>query len=533
VRHWLKEKRVSREALILLVCLFLSLFHNLGFFRKVVAAYPLSLGHGVFLLSLWVVLTGLSFLLFSLLAVGRALKPVLLFALVLASLISFMTNSFGVVADETMILNMVKTDPGEIRDLLGWKLFAYVFLLGILPAAGLWLAKVKQESWRRALFLRARSVGVATLIVAAAVALNGKFYASFFREHKEIRSYINPAYSIYSAAKFVAHKIGDSELGLVAFGRDSKVPPTDTDRELIILVVGETARADHFSLNGYGKETNPLLKQEGVVSLKNMWSCGTSTAVSVPCMFSAFGREGYSDRKGQSTENLLDVLANTKRVSVLWRDNNSDSKGVAVRVPYEDFKEPRNNPICDEECRDEGMLSGLQAYIDGKKDGDIFIVLHQMGNHGPAYYKRYPRDFEQFKPACRTNELSQCSAEEISNAYDNAILYTDYFLSKVIGLLKQNSAKFETAMMYVSDHGESLGEHGIYLHGLPYMIAPEAQKRPAAVVWLGEALRAEIDEAGLKSRAGGPLSHDNVFHSILGFFEVDTKVYRKDLDIFH
>lgn len=533
MRQWLKKREFSGEALIFSVCLFLSVFHNWGFFHKTIAAYPLSIPHGIFLASLWVVLVALLFLFLGMVAVGRAMKPVLVFSLLLASLISFMTNSFGVVADETMILNMVKTDPAEMRDLLSLKLFLYLLALGILPAMVVSWVRVKPGGWRRQLLSRGRALGLALLAVVGAVALNGKFYASFFREHKEIRSYINPAYSVYSAVKFVGHKFGAADLGLVAFGRDSMVPASDIDRELIVLVVGETARADHFSLNGYERETNPLLKQEGVISLKDMWSCGTSTAVSVPCMFSAFGRDGYTDRKGQSTENLLDVLANTKRVSVLWRDNNSDSKGVAVRVPFEDFKDPKNNPVCDEECRDEGMLAGLQAYIDGKKEGDILIVLHQMGNHGPAYYKRYPAAFEKFKPACRTNELSQCSAEEINNAYDNAILYTDYFLSQVIGLLKRNSSGFETAMMYVSDHGESLGEHGVYLHGLPYMIAPEAQKRPAAVVWLGEALRAEIDEAGLRRRAEAPLSHDNVFHSVLGFFEVDTKVYRKDLDIFH
>lgn len=524
---------MSAEVLIFLVCLFSSLFHNFGFFQKVFAAYPISPGHGFFLASLWGALTGLLFLLFGLLAIGPALKPVLIFALMLASLISFMTNSFGVVADETMVLNMVNTDPRELRDLLSLKLFGYLLLLGAMPSIAVWRVSVKHEGWRHFALARGKAMGMSFLLVVGMVALNGKFYASFFREHKEIRSYINPAYSIYAAAKFVAHKTVKSNLGLVAFGRDSRISASDIDRELIILVVGETARADHFSLNGYSKETNPLLRQEEVVSLENMWSCGTSTAVSVPCMFSAFGRDGYNDRKGQSTENLLDVLANTKRVNVLWRDNNSDSKGVAVRVPYEDFKDPKNNPACDEECRDVGMLAGLQAYIDEKKEGDILIVLHQMGNHGPAYYKRYPASFERFKPACRTNELSQCSTEEISNAYDNAILYTDYFLSKVIGLLKENSSNFETAMMYVSDHGESLGEHGIYLHGLPYMIAPEAQKRPAAVVWIGDALRGEIDELGLKRRARAPLSHDNVFHSVLGFFEVDTKVYRKDLDIFH
>lgn len=241
-------------------------------------------------------------------------------------------------------------------------------------------------------------------------------------------------------------------------GNDAKTPSNDPDRELVIMVVGETGRADHWSLNGYGHETNPLLSREDVINFPDFWSCGTFTSYSVPCMFSRLGREQFTPEKAKDEDNVLDILQRAG-VSVLWRDNNSNSKGVADRVAYEDFKKPDKNPVCDEgECRDEGMLHGLQEYIDAQK-GDIMIVLHQMGNHGPAYYKRYPKAFERFTPACQTNDLGSCSKEEINNAYDNAIIYTDYFLSKAIALLKRNDKKFETAMLYVADHGESLWSH--------------------------------------------------------------------------
>jgi len=309
---------------------------------------------------------------------------------------------------------------------------------------------------------------------------------------------------------------------------DAKIPATDTDRELIILVVGEAARADRFSLNSYAKETNPLLKKEGVINFPNMYSCDTSTATSVPCMFSIFGREQYSDKKTKTTENLLDVLRHAG-IHILWRDNNSDSKGVALNVTYENFKDPKNNPVCDVECRDEGMLSGLQEYISRQKTGDILIVLHQMGNHGPAYYKRYPESFERFKPVCKTSQLEKCTHEEISNAYDNAILYTDYFLSKVIGLLKNNDKQFETAMVYMSDHGESLGESGLYLHGLPYFMAPDAQKHIGAVMWFGEGFH--LDKQALRDKSTKAYSHDHLFHTILGLMEVKTSAYDKQKDI--
>jgi lipid A ethanolaminephosphotransferase len=229
-----------------------------------------------------------------------------------------------------------------------------------------------------------------------------------------------------------------------------------------------------------------------------------------------------------NTENLLDVLIHAG-VHVLWRDNNSDSKGVADPSIFEDFRSPDVNPVCDSECRDVGMLAGLSSYIDGQSDGDIVIVLHQMGNHGPAYYKRYPAAFEKFTPACQTNQLENCTDIEIGNAYDNAILYTDYFLAEVISFLKTYDSRFETAMYYMADHGESLGENGLYLHGLPYMLAPETQKHVASIMWFGSSYK--VDRQAMRAKANDKISHDNYFDTVLGLMEIDTDVYDPGKDI--
>ena len=247
-------------------------------------------------------------------------------------------------------------------------------------------------------------------------------------------------------------------------------------------------------------------------------------------MFSLLGRDNYSDKKAKSTENVLDVLKHGG-VKILWRDNNSSSKGVADRVDYQSFRSSKANPICDEECRDEGMLSGLQDYIDGQEQGDLLIVLHQMGNHGPAYYKRYPQTFEKFTPVCKTNQIERCTPAEIGNAYDNAILYTDDFLTKTIDFLKQNDDNFQTALVYMSDHGESLGENGIYLHGLPYFMAPDAQKHVGALMWFGRQSKQIIDTAKLKQVANNHFSHDNLFHTLLGLMQIETSVYHSEADI--
>jgi lipid A ethanolaminephosphotransferase len=351
-------------------------------------------------------------------------------------------------------------------------------------------------------------------------------YAVFFRQHKPVRFYTNPTYALYSVGELVAeNSIAvaadgiDLNLEMLTTAASAFISPDHSGHELVIMVIGETARSDRFSLNGYPRVTNPhLAKERGVVSYTNISSCGTSTGYSVPCIFSSLSRDDYSQNEAAGMENVLDVLTRVG-VSVLWRDNNSSSKGVADRIEYENFRSPDINPSCDTECRDVGMLDGLQAYIDAKR-GDILIVLHQMGSHGPAYFKRYPPEFELFTPACKTEDISQCSDEEVGNAYDNTIVYTDYFLSKVIQLLKSNTPKFETAMLYVSDHGESLGEKGMYLHGIPYAFAPKEQTEVPLIFWLGES--SDIDLASAINLSEERNSHDAVFHALLAAFEVEN-----------
>lgn len=538
------KKKFSSLQLIFITSAFLVLFYNYTFFSKVFFVYPLKAANIPFLISIFamlflatsLLLTIVSFLLASSLRmfkqenVMKAFFAVIFFGSMLAA---YVMDSFSTVVDETMFLNVLHTDVGETFDLLTYKLLAYCIFLFILPCFFLFKIRIDHDRFMPAFLLRIKSMGVSLVVIFAMLFSLGKFYASFFREQKPLRYYTNPTYWVYSLGKISGKFFKNTNKAMAQIGRNSMIPPGDNDRDLIILVVGETARRDRFSLNGYKKETNPLLKKENVVSFTNVTSCGTSTAISVPCIFSHFGRDKFSVENANSTENLLDVLSHTKDVEVLWRDNNSDSKGVAIRSNYEDFKTKATNPICNPECRDVGMLHGLQNFITNSKKKDIVIILHQMGNHGPAYHKRYPKEFEVFRPVCATNELEKCTNEEISNAYDNAILYTDYFLSSVIALLKNNSKVFNTGMMYISDHGESLGENGVYLHGLPYMMAPKEQKEVPLIMWFGGNMEKETNYVLLRKKINEPLSHDNVFHTILGMMEIKSSAYDPSLDFLH
>lgn len=511
----------SADSMTLWVTLFLMLFANHALFRHILEIYPLTANHLPFLVSVALFFTALTALFLLWITFGRASRWVLALLLVLASQAAYYMDQFGVIVDTVMIDNILQTNMQEFAGLLSVKLLLYTLAIGVIPAWLVLTTMPKAHPIREALRAKLKISGMLLLLLIAIVAPLTAHYASFIREHKVTRMYANPTFFAYSAIKYVVLALQSSEVKtLTSVAQDAVEVDVKREHELMIMVVGETARADRFSLNGYHRLTNPRLQQEDVLSLRNVTSCGTSTGISVPCMFSVLTRKAFDKEKAKHMENALDVLADNG-VEVLWRDNNSDSKDVATRMRYEDFKTPTFNTVCDTECRDIGMLKGLDAYIQSKRDKDILIVLHQMGNHGPEYYRRYPKAFERFKPACQSGELSTCTQQEIDNAYDNAILYTDYFLSEVIHFLKKYDDRYETAMLYVADHGESLGEHGIYLHAAPYMIAPKEQTHVPAIMWMGKGFDYSLDQ--LRPYQDYALSHDDVFCSLLIAYELDSK----------
>ena len=525
-------KYFSQYKLIIISAIFFALFYNFSFFKNVILTYPFEGINIVYISSMAILLVSLIVFVFTLLSSKYTTKPLLILLLTISAFTAYFMDSYNVVIDNSMIRNTLQTNLSESSDLFSFKLVAYIFFLALIPSYFVYKIELDYGTFKEELFGKLKTLFLSLALVLIILFSFSKFYTSFFREHKSLRFHINPIYWIYSIGNYVNKTLTSGSIVVKETGKDAIVKVDISEKtEIVIMVVGEAARADRFSLNGYKKETNPLLKKEEITNFPNMYSCGTSTAESVPCMFSIFGKADYDYKKGISTENILDVLKHTNDIKILWRDNNSDSKGVALRVDFEDYRTSKTNTICDEECRDEGMLVGLDEYIKNNQGKDILIVLHQMGNHGPAYYKRYPKEFEKFTPVCKSNQLEQCTQEEVSNAYDNAILYTDYFLSKVINFLKPYSNDYETAMLYMSDHGESLGENGIYLHGLPYFMAPDEQKHIGSLMWFGSNIKEDIDIEKLNSYKNQSFSQDNLFHTLLGLFEVETTVYKKEMDI--
>lgn len=534
--------RISAPLFSVVASSFLVLAYNQAFWQRfLMATGGFSFGNLPLLVATFALLVLVFNACLSLINFKPVIKPVVMLLLVITSAAAYFMNQYGVQIDKAMVQNVVETDTREAAELLSAKMIATIVLLGILPA--LLVARLEltyHSSKGRRLLINAGMVAGSLALAAGILMLFFKSYAPTLREHRELRFLLTPTNYIQAVNGFVKQKLARPTV-VAPLGRDAARGVTwagQQRRTVTVLVVGETARAMNFSLNQYPRTTNPQLAQRsGLINFSNVSSCGTATAVSVPCVFSALGRENYSDGKAQSQEGVLDVLKHAG-LDVVWIDNNSGCKGVCARVGYEDISQPvAGDPLCNtEECFDEKLLQTLPERIRNAKN-DLVIVLHQKGSHGPAYWKRYPAAFAKFGPVCETNDLEKCSREQITAAYDNTILYTDYVLDKAIGLLAQASAEagVDTALMYFSDHGESLGEKNMYLHGAPYIISPPEQRRVPFMLWMSDhyADRFKINRSCVAARAGQPFSHDNVFHSVLGMLDISTAVYNPALDIFN
>lgn len=518
----------------LLIAAFIVCFDNQAFWRTLGATYGGAAPWPV-LLAVGAALTLLLTALLQLFNFRWTFKPVAMLLLFGAALASYFMDRFGVVIDVEMYRNVVQTDPREAGELMSGALYLHLLLHGVLPIVALIALPLRHAPLRTG-WWRQPAVAAGCLLLAVLTVLTVyKDVSLTVRQHRELRMLLNPSYPLYSLVKYQRQQTEAADRPLQTVAGDARrvVPGPDARPRLLVLVVGETARAMQFSLNGYPRDTNPELRRLGVISYPDVSSCGTSTAESVPCMFSHLSRERFVTADAAHQENLLDILQRVG-VTVQWRDNNAGCKSVCERVPNE---RPDRNPLpalcVPDECFDEILLQGLQAWLDQQR-GDTLLVLHQMGSHGPAYYRRVPEAFRRFTPECAQENVTACSRDSIINAYDNTILYTDHFLAALIGVLKENAARFDAAMLYASDHGESLGELGVYLHGFPYRFAPREQTHVPMILWVAPQFHARqsVTADCLRAASRGSHSHDNIFHTALGTFGVQSASYDPALDLF-
>jgi len=516
------------------VTAFISVVDNGALFGAVLADTAGTDHRLAILLSLGLIVACANLLVLALAPGRRAFRIVAGVMLVAAAAVSYFMNNYGVIIDPSMIRNVAETDIREASPLLSAAFLLHVLGFGVVPAIVVALVPLGRPGWRRDLGHRAAVVAVSLVLLVSVVYTNYGPVAIFGHQHHALRMQINPLYPFYSLYRYAARaddkpaQVREPLAAERVAGATGGSKPT-----LLVFVMGETARADRFSLNGYARDTNRYTRQLDIVNFSEVSACGTSTADSVPCIFSPLGHEDFSHARFASQESLFQTLGRLG-IDVAWRDNSTGCKDICDEEAFEDLAGAVHPEFCaDNVCFDEILLENFAAVV-ADDSRDHFVVLHQRGSHGPAYYLDTPAHAKAWQPECSLAALQGCDAAALNNAYDNTILYTDYFLARVIEQVQAQSDRYQTAMLYVSDHGESLGEKGLYLHGLPYAIAPQEQTRVPMIFWGSPDFYANqaIDAACLRQTAAAPTSHDAIFHSVLSIFHIKANSYKNNLDLF-
>lgn len=522
---------------IIQTALFFLLIQNVAFWKKLFELHPIQSFHdALFTLSIVCFLLCALTVVFGVFCWKFTTKVFISFCLLASAATNYYALRYGIYMDKTMIANVMQTTPAEARDLITWRYVLWMFVFGILPCIWIWRTNLRSgDIWWRYILKRLGLIVAALAILLATGLPFYKDYASLVRNHREIVKLITPSNYFTGLISYTKQQIAKNrKLELIA--QDAKLVNTTGKKNLVIMVVGETSRAQNFSLNGYARETNPQLKQhQHLINFEHVSSCGTATAVSVPCMFSKMNRSNFSSSTASAQENILDILQKVG-IYTYWRENDSGCKGVCDRIPHQDLSLVLNQPRADEGLFfDDLLLTKLDEQV--RENQNTMLVLHSNGSHGPAYYQRYRHDLKGlFSPSCDTKEIESCDQQALINAYDNTIIGIDDMLNKTIQFLKRYENRYNIVLLYVSDHGESLGEDGLYLHGAPYMIAPKEQTHIPMIFWANEGFYQDnhINMTCLREQARTQeFSHDNIFHSLLGLWNIQTKEYQADLDVFH
>jgi lipid A ethanolaminephosphotransferase len=461
-------------------------------------------------------------------------KGLLALLILVSAASAYYEQTFGARLNEEIIQSIFETTRAEAMALITTASVGWIALFGVLPAILVLLVPVRfMPRWQSLRWRTGIVVGAAALLLVPPL-LTGRNYVYFERNHRPMYEVFNPYAALSGTFHYLQRDVFRPKKTMTPIGTDAALAPNAAmaaRKRVVVFVVGETARAENQSLQGYARETNPEMKRAGAIYFSDAWSCGTATTVSVPCMFSNMTRAKFDKPVAKAHWNALDVLQHAG-VDVYWRDNDEGCKDVCLRVPNDDLTAAKIDGLCDANgCQDDVLVADLPARL-AKMRSPALLVLHIKGSHGPAYFQRYPAAFNVFKPGCDTAEVQTCTYAQAVASYDNTILYTDHILGEVVDALKADP-ETDSAMMYLSDHGESLGENDIYLHGADWDKAPSQQKHIPMLLWLSPGW---VRDAGVRlgcmaQRRTQPASQDNVFHTLLGFFDTRTTVYERQLDL--
>ncbi|ENM5743859.1 phosphoethanolamine--lipid A transferase [Vibrio metoecus] len=536
----LNLKTFSYNQLVLILAVYFALPLNLPVYEKLAQIFTESAQiHWGFVISIPLFfLFALNFI-FQIFSWPYLFKPFFALLLIISSVLSFVGFQYGTIVDRDMLVNVLETNSSEASSYLTVYSVLWFVFLGVLPALWLLFTPIRKETgvWR---FLgkKGLSMLVSLLAVALIAALYYQNYSSVGRNNSSLKKMIIPTHFIYSSVGLVKQRYFTKPMVYKMIGTDAQQKTIATDSPdqkptLVFFVLGETARVQNYQYFGYPRDTNAYTQPFQPIFFKNVASCGTATAISVPCMFSNMTRDNFDRNRADNQDNVLDILQRAG-ISLLWKENDGGDKGVAKNIPLKELARDKREGLCDgDTCYDIAMLENLDQEI-ADQNGNRMIFMHIIGSHGPTYFKRYPKEMAVYQPDCPRADIENCSVEQIVNTYDNTIRYTDYVLAQLMTKLESLQKDYNTALIYISDHGESLGENGMFLHGMPYNLAPDYQTQVPLLVWMSQGFSQSkgIDVDCLRSKTHLPYSHGNLFHSLLGVMDVSTEAYETSLDLF-
>lgn len=529
-------RAIKSTTLTLIITFLFATIYNQKIWEIYTSEHPFSgIPWALEALSFFVFLFFLLFSLFNLVSFKWIQRPVFALVFILSSAAMYFSNALNVYFDYTMIQNLFETDYREASELLIQPLVLSIVLLGLIPCIFIFKIQVYYKPWLKQML---QNTALSIISLGAALASAGPYYAnhsSFIRNHNIAlsESLLPTSYAISTASYLKKQLVGKNKVRRPIDAHPRQSPKWHQyDKPLaLVFILGETARASSFSLQSHS-ESEFMGGIEKLFYYSNFSSCGTSTVVSVPCMFSTYSKDDFSRSMRLEYENVIDIALRSG-FNTHWLDNHNGCKGVCEGIGINYVSKQESSAFFnDDQFFDEALVEGLADRIT-RTGGNQVRVLHQLGSHGPAYYKRVPEEFLVSEPSCRSSDLSQCETEAIKNTYNDTVRYTEYLIAKAIKELESISQTHDTVLIYVSDHGESTGENGLYLHGIPMFLAPQEQTHVPALVWLSDTYIASrsIDTGCLKKHLNDEYSHDNISHTLISLLDIESSAYQSELDI--
>lgn len=489
------------------------LLYNIPFFRYVADNTNEDAGGKMLLLaSLLVIMLVLNFMMtylvmFVLRAVGRGLLAVL--SVINATAVYFI-YTYNVIIDATTIENVFNTRYSEASGFFSWPLWLFILACGVVPALFCLLQPVVRGKARRLGLVCGGSLAV----VLAVGALNIGQTLWISQHDTELGGLLQPWSYLVNTGRVMSFSQDEQAVEIKL--PDGKI--TDREKTVVVLVIGESARKANFQLYGYARDTNPLLSKRAGLKVYQATSCATYTTAGTKAIL-----------EPQDSGDLYELLPNyayRTGVDVSWRTSNWGEP--PIHVPEYLTNEELGEQYPGENVYYDAILQkGLRQRIESSQKDKVLIVLHTSTSHGPKYANKYPKEFEVYRPVAQNVEEGEKNVGRLVNAYDNTIRYTDYLLDSLITTLRSMS-EWHSAMIFISDHGESLGENKMFMHGLPMKLAPKVQYEIPFLVWVSEGFRDYKPEQDLPA----VLEQHYIFHSVLNLLSIQSPAYNAAYDIF-